>query len=116
MQKRNKIRKFSRQKAQRDALLRELARSLFVYKKIKTTLAKAKSLAVFAQKLITRAKKGDLASKRLLLKLFSSSVVKKLIEEIVPQYKDRKGGYTRIMKLNPRKSDGAKIAIIELVE
>jgi len=115
MQKRIKIRKFSREKDQRNALMRELARSLFVHKKIKTTLAKAKSLAVFAQKLITRAKKGDLASRRLLLKLFSPTLVKKLIEEIAPQYKDRKGGYTRIMKLNPRKSDGAKIAIIELV-
>jgi large subunit ribosomal protein L17 len=115
MQKRIKIRKFNREKDQRNALMRELARSLFVHKKIKTTLAKAKSLAVFAQKLITRAKKGDLNSKRLLLKLFSPTVVKKLTEEIAPQYKDRKGGYTRIMKLNPRKSDGAKIAIIELV-
>ncbi|MBU0546616.1 MAG: 50S ribosomal protein L17 [Patescibacteria group bacterium] len=116
MKKRIKVRKFNREKTQRNALMRELARCLFLRKKIKTTEAKAKSLAGFSQKLITRAKKGDLASRRILLKLFSSRVVKKLIEEIAPQYKDRKGGYTRIIKLNPRKSDGAKIAIIELVE
>jgi large subunit ribosomal protein L17 len=116
MKKRIKARKFNREKGQREALMRGLARSLFMHKKIKTTEAKAKSLAVFSQKLITRAKKGDLASRRILLKLFSPTLVKKLVEEIAVEYKDRKGGYTRIMKLNPRKSDGARTAIIELVK
>jgi len=116
MKKRIKARKFNREKDQREALMRGLARSLFMHEKIKTTEAKAKSLAVFSQKLITRAKKGDLASKRSLLRFFSPTLVKKLIEKIAPQYKDRNGGYTRIIKLNPRKSDGAKTAIIELVK
>ena len=85
-------------------------------KKIKTTQAKAKEVSGFTEKLITKAKKGDLASRRFLLKFFSKDIVKKMIDEIAPQYKDRKGGYTRIIKLGPRKSDGAKMAIIELVE
>lgn len=116
MKKRVKARKFNRERDQRKALMLGLSRSLFLHQKIKTTEAKAKSLSVFAQKMITKAKKNDLASRRLLLKSFSPKLVKKLIEEIAPQYKERKGGYTRIMKLNPRKSDGAKTAIIELVK
>jgi large subunit ribosomal protein L17 len=84
--------------------------------KIKTTEAKAKELSRFVEKFITRAKKGDLSSRRLLLQNFSSKIVKKLVKEIGPRYKDRSGGYTRIIKLGQRKSDGAKIAIIELVK
>ncbi len=116
MKKRKKGRKLNRTKDQRNALLKGVSRSLFLYGKIKTTEAKAKEVSGFAEKLITRAKKGDLASKRLLLRLFSLSLVKKMIEEIAPKYKQRKGGYTRIIKLGPRKLDGAKMAIIELVE
>ena len=115
MRKLKKGRKLSRKRDQRKALSRSQASSLFLHEKIKTTEAKAKELSSFAEKCITRAKKGDLASRRLLLKSFSGKVVKKLIEEIGEKYKARKGGYTRIIKLGPRKSDGAKIAIIELV-
>lgn len=84
--------------------------------RIKTTEAKAKEVLPFAEKLITRAKKGDLSSRRILAGLFSPETVKKLMDEIAPRYKDRKGGCLRIIKLGPRQSDGAKIAIIELVK
>ena len=116
MRKRKKGRKFSRKRSQRKALLKGLAASLFLKGKIKTTEAKAKETQVFAEKCITKAKKGDLHSRRSLSRFFSPRVVKKLIEEITPPYKERKGGYTRIVKLGPRKSDGAKMAIIELIK
>jgi len=116
MRKRKKGRKFSRKRNQRKALLKGLATSLFLNEKIRTTEAKAKEIQGFAEKFITKAKKNNLHSRRLLLKLFSPRVVKKLIEEIAPQYKERKGGYTRVVKLGPRKSDGARMAIIELVK
>ena len=115
MKKRKKGRKFSRKSDQRKALLKSLARELFLREKIKTTEAKAKELSGFAEKQITKAKKATLASRRLLAKNFSPGVVKKVVEEIAPRYKNRKGGYTRVIKLGPRKSDGAKMAIIEFV-
>jgi len=116
MRKRKKGRKLSRKKDQRRALLRSLANSLFLKEKIETTEAKAKELAVFAQKQISRAKKGDLHSRRILLRFFSPKTVKKIVEEIAPRYKEKKGGYTRIIKLGQRKIDGAKKVIIELVK
>lgn len=116
MRKLKQGRKLSRKKDQRKALLKSLASAIFLHKKIKTTEAKAKEVSSFAEKCITRAKKGDLSSRRILVKYFSKDLVKKLIDEIAPKYKDRKGGYTRIIKLGPRKSDGAKMAIIELVK
>jgi len=116
MRKLKSGKKFSRKRDQRRALLKSLARALFLREKIKTTEAKAKELSRFAQKIISRAKKGDLASRRILRRYFEREIVKKLIEEIAPKYKERKGGYTRVIKLGPRKSDGAKMAIIELVK
>ena len=116
MKKRKKGRKLSRKTGQRKALLKSLARELFLREKIKTTEAKAKEVSVFAEKQITKAKKANLASRRLLARNFSSKIVKKVVDEIAPRYKERRGGYTRIIKLGPRKSDGAKMAIIELVK
>ena len=116
MRKRKKGRKLSRKKDQRKHLLKILASSLFLKGKIKTTLAKAKEFSQFAEKSITLAKKSDITSKRQLLRNFPYPVVKKLIDEIAPRYKERKGGYTRILKLGQRKSDGAKMAIVELVK
>lgn len=116
MRKRKKGRKLSRNKNQRKALLKALARALILHEKIKTTEAKAKETRSFAEKLITQAKKGDLASKKLLIRFFSPQLVKKMIDELGPRYKERAGGYTRIIKLGPRKSDGARMAIIELVK
>ncbi len=115
MRKRKKGRKFGREKSQRKALLRSLANNLFLKEKIKTTESKAKELSPLAEKYITKAKKINLANRRILLKELSSKVVKKLEKEIGPRYKERKGGYTRIIKMGPRKSDGAKMVIIELV-
>ncbi len=116
MRKQKRGRKFSRKKDQRKALLKSLTRALFLREKMRTNEAKAKEISVFADKLITRAKKGDLASRRILAKYFSKKLVKRLVNEIAPRYRERKGGYTRIIKLGPRKSDGAKMAIIELVK
>lgn len=116
MRKRKKGRKLSRKKDLRKALLKSLARELFLKEKIKTTEAKAKELAPFAENKITRAKTNSLFSRRLLAREFSSETVKKLVDEIGPRYKERKGGYTRIIKLGPRKSNGAKMAIIELIK
>jgi len=116
MRKRKKGRKLSRKRDQRKALLKSLGASLLLQEKIKTTEAKAKEASAFIEKFITKAKKGDLSARRFLARFFSEKVVKKLVEEIGPRYKDRKGGYTRIIKLGQRKSDGAKLAIIELVK
>ncbi|MEK7519312.1 MAG: 50S ribosomal protein L17 [Patescibacteria group bacterium] len=122
MKKLKRGRKFSRKRDQRRALLKSLASSLFLREKIKTTEAKAKEISIFAQKFITKAKniviqkKDTLATKRFLFRFFSKEVVEKLIKEIAPRYKERAGGYTRIIKLGPRQSDGAKMAIIELIK
>jgi large subunit ribosomal protein L17 len=114
MRKRKRGRKLSRKKNQRQALFRALISALILNEKIKTTEAKAKEIRPRVEKFITRAKKGDLASRRYLLRFFPEKVVKKLIE-IGERYKERQGGYTRIIKLLPREADGAKMAIIELV-
>ena len=116
MRKRKKGRKLSRKKDQRKALFKSLARELFLKEKIKLTEAKAKEVSIFAEKEIQEAKTGDLHSKKLLARKFSRNIVKKLVNEIAPRYKERKGGYTRIIKLGKRLSDGAKMAIIELVK
>jgi large subunit ribosomal protein L17 len=109
------MRKLSRKRNQRKALLRSLAENLFLKEKIVTTQAKAKELSRFSERLIEKAKIGDLASKRYLAKFFKRNLIKK-ISEISQRYKERKGGYTRILKLGPRKSDGAKMAIVELIK
>jgi large subunit ribosomal protein L17 len=116
MRKRKKRRKLSRERNQRRALLKNLTSALLLNEKIKTTEAKAKEVSSFVGKFITQAKKGNLTSRRLLAKFFSKKLVKKLMEEIGPRYKERKGGYTRIIKLGPRKSNGAKMAMIELIK
>jgi len=116
MRKLNRGRKFHREKDQRRALLRSLVREFFLREKIKTSEAKAKDLAIVAEKIITRAKVDNLSNKRLLLRDLSLKIVQKLIKEIAPRYKDRKGGYTRIIKLGSRKLDGARMAIIELIK
>jgi len=116
MRKRNKGRKFSRPKSQRVALLNSLATNLFLRGKITTTEAKAKELRSVAEKFISRARDNSVASRRVLAKAITPSVVRKLVNDIAPQYASRKGGYTRTIKLGPRKSDGARMAIIELVK
>ena len=108
-------RKFGRSSEQRKALLKALATNLIINGKIKTTEAKAKSLKPEFEKLITKAKKNTVHSVRLLNGFLSKDVANKLIKEIAPKYKTRQGGYTRIIKAGPRKSDGARMAFIEIV-
>ncbi len=115
MKKTKSGRKLGRKKDQRKALKKGLARSLFLHEKIKTTEAKAKEVRPFAERCITKAKKGDLSSRRYLLRFFDKKTVDKLMTDLAKRYEEREGGYTRIMKLPPRKSDGAKVAFIELV-
>jgi len=115
MNKKKQGKKFNREFDQRKALIQGLARALFLNSRIKTTTAKAKELKRFAEKFITTAKKGDISSRRRLGRYFSDALVKKLVDEIAPKYKDRDGGYTRVIKLDVRKSDGASVSIIELV-
>lgn len=116
MRKKKKGRKFHRKKDQRRALKRSLVSSLFEKERIETTLARAKEISSLAEKYITRAKKGDLSSRRLLLRNLPEKIVKKLIDEIAPRYKDRNGGYTRIIRMGQRKSDGSQMAKIELIK
>ena len=116
MRKRHRGRKFGRKRDQRKALLKSLARELFLKERIKTTEAKAKELRSFAERFIEKAKEKNLSNIRYVARFFAKDVVKKLFYEIGPKYKERKGGYTRILKLGQRKSDGAKMAIIELVK
>ncbi len=116
MRKLNKGRKFSRKIGPRKALLRVLVNNFFLHEKIKTTEAKAKELRSIAEKMITKAKDVNLANRRLLAASLTPKMTKKIIDQIAPTYKERNGGYTRITKLGPRNSDGAKMAIIELVK
>ncbi len=107
--------KFSRRKRdQRRALLKSLARELFLREKIKTTQAKAKALRDFAQRMIEKSKEKNLNTVRYLRRYFAKDVVKKLVEEIGPRYKERKGGYVKILRLGQRSSDGAQIFLVKL--
>jgi large subunit ribosomal protein L17 len=116
MRHKKKGRKFTKSKDQRRALLRSLSSSLILEEKITTTEAKAKELRSFVEKFITRAKKDTVANRRLLVKDFSNKVIKKMFQELGSRYKSRAGGYTRITKISPRKSDGARMAVIELIK
>lgn len=111
----NTKRTFSREKGQRNALLKTLSVSLIKEGKITTTEAKAKSLRSLVEKLVTKGKEGTLNSQRLLSGKVGSTVAKKLVKDIAPKYKDRKGGYLRITKLSARINDGAKMVQIEFV-
>jgi len=96
--------------------MRSLAESLILHGGIKTTRAKAKALRGFVEPLITTAKQNTLASRRMLIsKLYTDKAVKKLIDTLGPQYKERNGGYTRITKVGFRSNDGAEKVRIELV-
>lgn len=116
MRKKNKGRALNRPRNQRKALLATLATSLFLHEKITTTEAKAKELRVAAEKWITRARENNIHNRRVLVASLSEKTVKKLMDEIAPKYLTRQGGYTRIIKLGARKTDGARMAIIELVK
>jgi large subunit ribosomal protein L17 len=99
------------------SLLRNLAASLFVHERIRTTLVKAKELRPFAEKLITLGKKDSLHARRRALQVMGHrEAVAKLFRDLSARFADRPGGYTRILKLGPRQGDGAEMAFIELVD
>ena len=109
-------RKFGREKTQRHALMRSLARNLIRDSRIKTTTAKAKELRPFIEKLVTRAKIGTLAGRRLVIsRIQGIPETKTLFEIIAPKYKNRNGGYTRIIRMENRDLDGSPMSVIEFV-
>lgn len=116
MRKLNKGRKFSMKIGPRRQLMKSLVHNFFTQEKIKTTEAKAKELRSAAEKMITRARKDSVSNRRILAQTLTQDIVRKLFGEIAPRYKERAGGYTRITKLGQRKSDGAQMAIIELIK
>lgn len=117
MRHRVKGRKLKRTASHRAALLSNLAASLLKFKRIKTTLAKAKETRGYVESLITKARKNDLHSKRQIMSVIHDrDTVKELFSEIIPKIGDRPGGYTRVIKLGNRIGDAASMAIIELVD
>lgn len=110
-------RKLGRPTDQRMAMLRAMTTYLLENGQIKTTLSRAKEVAPLAEKMVTLAKKNNLASYRQALAFITKEdVAKKLFDEIGPKYAERNGGYTRIVKIGPRRGDAAEMAIIELVK
>ena len=111
-----KHRKLGRTSDQRKAMLRAMTTYLLENGQIKTTLTRAKEVQPVAEKMITLAKNGNLANYRQALAFITKEdVAKKLFDEIGPKYADRNGGYTRIVKIGPRRGDAAEMAIIQLV-
>jgi len=111
-----KQRKLGRPTDQRMAMLRSLVTNFLKYGKIETTVTRAKETQKLAEKMITLGKRGDLHARRQALAFITEEdVVKNLFETIAPKYAERNGGYTRIMKMGPRRGDAAELAILELV-
>ena len=120
MRHQKKGRKLNRTASHRKALLSNLAASLVIHKKIRTTDAKGKELKGFVERLVTYAKKGDVHGRRLIQKKIlgkrGKEIANILIHDIAPTYMDRKGGYTRMIKLNNRKNDNAPASLVEFVD
>ena len=109
-------RKFGRDSSARKAMLRDVVTALFDKERIETTEAKAKEVSGLADEMITLAKRGDLHARRQALAFMTDeAVVRKLFDTIAPKYKERQGGYTRVLKLGPRQGDAALMAILELL-
>jgi large subunit ribosomal protein L17 len=116
MRHRNKNKILDRKKGPRELMLRNLASSILLYEKVKTTKAKAQAVRPLVERMITTAKAGDLNARRGLIKvLLQKNAIKKSIEVLGVRYKDRPGGYTRTTKLGNRAGDGAEMVQIELV-
>lgn len=117
MRHQNGYRKLGRESSHRRALLRNLATSFLEHGRIKTTVPKAKEVRSIIEKLITRGKKGDLHSRRIVESyVFKSDAAKKVFTEYAERFKERPGGYTRIVKLGARFGDGAEMCNLELVD
>ena len=111
-----RTKKLGRTKSHREAMVRNLVRSLFIHERIRTTQAKAKLAQRQAERLIRYGQEANLAARRHALALIpEKAIVKKLFEDIAPRFKDRHGGCTRVLRLVPRVSDGAEMALLELV-
>lgn len=116
MRHRKKVKKLGRTSAHRKAMLRNMATSLLKHERIKTTKAKGKEVVKVVEHLITVAKEGSLHARRQVAGMIKDrSVLKKLFDEIAPRYKERSGGYTRILKLFPRKGDAAQMVLVTFV-
>jgi large subunit ribosomal protein L17 len=117
MRHRRQRNKLSRDSAHRKALLRNLQRELIQHERIQTSQAKARAVKPKVEKLITLAKRGDLHARRQALSALGQDkfLVHKLFEEVAPRYAERPGGYTRIVKLGPRRSDSTEMVFLELV-
>jgi len=116
MYKRIKGKKFSRKTDQRRAFMRALAANLIIQERIKTTKVRARQAAALVERLITKAKKNDLAARKALARALPVRAGQKLIALIGPRFKDRVGGYTRVIKIGPRIHDGAPMAVVELLD
>lgn len=115
MSYRRNQRKFSREKKTRNALIIGLVEQLVMHGKIRTTVARAKTIRPLAEELLHHAKTNNVATVRLLRKSLTPDTLKKLITEIGPRYRSRQGGYTRITRVPVRSRDGAPMAVIEFV-
>ena len=112
-----KIAKLGRTAPHRKAMLSNMMASLFINERVTTTQTRAKELKRTAERVLTCAKRGDLHARRQVLRLIADKqVVAKLFDELGPRYKGRNGGYTRVIKLGPRRGDGAFMSIVELVD
>ena len=112
-----KIAKLGRTAPHRKAMLSNMMASLFINERVTTTQTRAKELKRTAERVLTCAKKGDLHARRQVLRVIADKqVVAKLFDELGPRYKSRNGGYTRVIKLGPRRGDGAFMSIVELVD
>ncbi len=117
MRHQKRTRKLGRTSQHRDLMLANLVASLIIHKRVKTTLAKAKAARPLAEKLVTLGKGGTLHDRRLAVaKIGQKDAVATLFKSIAPGFKDRNGGYTRIIKLGPRQSDSAPVAFLEWVD
>ncbi len=120
MRHQKKGRKLNRTASHRKALFSNLAASLVIHKKIRTTDAKGKELRTYIERLVTYAKRGDVHGRRLIQKRItgkrSKEIANILIHDIAPAYADRHGGYTRLIKLNNRKNDNAPVTLIEFID
>lgn len=116
--------KLGRDSAARKALFRDLVTDLFIYERIETTESKAKEVRSIAEKMITLAKRGDLHARRQVATFVrpeeaseeGQNAIQKLFSDIAPRFAERQGGYTRILKLGPRRGDGASMVYLELVK
>lgn len=113
---RDKVKKLGRTKPHREAMLANMAMSLFTHRVIKTTDAKAKALKPLVDRLISTGKEDTLHAKRMVARTINNKeVFKKLFTEIIPQFSDRTSGFTRVVKLGVRRGDGAPISVVELL-